>query len=296
MKKTFNLIWLAFTVLLCAQSVNAQDDKVVFVRTDLTDNIATLKGVGGTIAVVHGEDGLLVIDDDFEENLGGLLTALKGFSEDAPKFLVNTHWHLDHTGGNAALGVKSVIVAHETVRERLSTRQERKFFNRVDDAKPPEAWPVVTFDHGMTFHMNDQKIDLVHYPHGHTDGDAVIFMTPANIVHMGDMFFVRAFPFIDLESDGDAEGLAKNIGDIIDVLPDDAVVIPGHGPISDKAEMRNYHAMLLDTISIVQGYIDDGMTVNQAMAAGLPEKYEEFGKAFIKEYQYIGILYASLTK
>lgn len=241
-------------------------------------------------------DGLLVIDDDFEQNIDGLLTALKDFSEDAPKFLVNTHWHLDHTGGDAVLGVDSTIVANETVRERLSTRQQRNFFNRVDEAKPPEAWPVVTFDHGMSFHMNGQKIDFVHYPHGHTDGDAVVFISPANIVHMSDMFFVRAFPFIDLESDGDAQGLANNIAKVLELIDDDTIVIPGHGPISDKAEMRNYLAMLTDTISIVQGYIDDGLSPLQAVEAGLPAKYEEFGKAFIKENQYIGILYASLTK
>src|SRR4030095_16428092 len=199
-----------------------------------------------------GDDGLLIVDDQFAPLADKIRAALKGIADKKLHFILNTHWHGDHTGGNVAFGPEGTIIAHDNVRKRLSTEQKSTVFNRTTPPSPKEALPVITFDKTLTVHFNGEEIRAIHFPHGHTDGDSVIFFTGSNVVHMGDDFFAGRFPFVDLESGGNVEGLTKNIGDIVAKLPADVKIIPGHGPLSTVNDLKLYHRMLLETTEVVR--------------------------------------------
>src|SRR6478672_5770134 len=208
--------------LLFASSVSAQQpdySKVQIKVTKVAGNVYMLEGAGGNIGVSVGEDGILIVDDEFAPLADKIKAALKNLGEGKLKFILNTHWHGDHTGGNAPLGQDAPIIAHDNVRKRLSTEQRSEFFKTTTPASPKEALPVITFDQALSVHFNGEEIRVIHFPHGHTDGDSVIFFTNSNVVHMGDDFFAGRFPFVDLDSGGDVEGLLKNIGDIIPKIP-----------------------------------------------------------------------------
>ena len=209
----------------------AQDDfsKVEIKATKISGNVYMLEGSGGNIGVSVGTDGILIVDDQFAPLAEKIRAALKTLGDGKLKFILNTHWHGDHTGGNAQFGREAPIIAHDNVRKRLSTEQRSELFKQTTPASPKEALPVITFDQSLSVHFNGEEIRVIHFPHGHTDGDSVIFFTTSNVVHLGDDFFAGRFPFVDLESGGSVQGLTKNIADIIPKIPAGAKLIPGHG-------------------------------------------------------------------
>ena len=253
-----------------------------------------LEGAGGNIGVSVGEDGILIVDDEFAPLADKIRAALKNLGEGKLRFILNTHWHGDHTGGNAPLGRDAPIIAHDNVRKRLSTEQRLEFFKQTVPASPKEALPVITFDQSLSVHFNGEEIRVIHFPHGHTDGDSVIFFTKSNVVHMGDDFFAGRFPFVDLESGGSVQGLTKNIGEIIPKLPDGAKLIPGHGPISTIDDLKAYHRMLMGTTELVRKKIAAKMTLDQIKKEGLPAEWKSWGEGFIKTEQWIELVYRSL--
>jgi glyoxylase-like metal-dependent hydrolase (beta-lactamase superfamily II) len=208
---------------------------------------------------------------------------------------LNTHWHGDHTGGNVAFGPEAPIIAHDNVRKRLSTEQKSEFFKRTTPASPKEALPVITFGQSLSVHFNGEEIRVIHFPHGHTDGDSVIFFTTSNIVHMGDDFFSGRFPFVDLESGGSVEGLTKNISEVIAKLPANVKLIPGHGPISGIEDLKLYHRMLVETTDIVRKKMAAGKTLDEIKKEGLPDEWKTWGTGFIKTDLWIEIAHRSLS-
>lgn len=288
---------LPIVSLLFAVTAAAQTDfsKVEIKATKVAGNVYMLQGSGGNIGVSVGNDGLLIVDDQFAPLADKIRAALKGIADKKLHFILNTHWHGDHTGGNVAFGPEATIIAHDNVRKRLATEQKSTVFNSTTPPSPKEALPVITFDQTLTVHFNGEEIRAIHYPKGHTDGDSVIFFTTSNVVHLGDDFFAGRFPFVDLESGGTVEGLTKNIGEIIAKIPAGAKLIPGHGPISTIDDLKSYHRMLQQTTEIVRGKISAGKSLDQIKTEGLPAEWGPWGTGFIKTDRWVETIYKSLT-
>lgn len=292
-------IIVAIFVLLFAVAVQAQQtdfSKVEIKATKVAGNVYMLEGSGGNIGVSVGDDGILIVDDEFAPLADKIRASLKTLGQGKLRFILNTHWHGDHTGGNVAFGPEAPIIAHDNVRKRLSTEQRSEFFKSTTPASPNEALPVITFDQALSVYFNGEEIRAIHFPHGHTDGDSVIFFTKSNVVHLGDDFFAGRFPFVDLESDGSVEGLVKNVEELIGKIPPGAKLIPGHGPISTLDDLKAYHHMLVETTGIVRQKIAAGKSLDQIKSEGLPDEWKSWGTGFIKTDLWIEIVYRSLTK
>src|SRR5687767_6795650 len=205
------MIVVGFFVCLSTGSALAQTDwsKVEVKVHKVHGNVYMLQGMGGNIGVSVGPDGILIVDDQYAPLADKIKAALKTLGEGKLKFVLNTHWHGDHTGSNAAFGPEAPVIAHDNVRKRLSTEQRNEFFKRTTPPSPKEALPIITFGHSLTVHFNGEEIRVIHFPQGHTDGDSIIFFTNSNVVHMGDHFFAGRFPLVDLDSGGNVEGLDR---------------------------------------------------------------------------------------
>jgi glyoxylase-like metal-dependent hydrolase (beta-lactamase superfamily II) len=254
-----------------------------------------LQGAGGNIGVSVGPDGILIVDDQYAPLADKIKAALKTLGEGKLKFVLNTHWHEDHTGGNVAFGPEAPVIAHDNVRKRLATAQKSDVFKSTTPASPKEALPVITFGHSVTIHFNGEEIRAIHFPTGHTDGDSVIFFTASNVVHMGDHFFAGRFPFVDLDSGGNVEGFTKNVGDVIAKLPAGVKIIPGHGPLSTPDDLKLFHRMLLETTDIVRKKMASGKTLEQIKTEGLPDEWKSWGAGFIKTDLWVETIYRSLS-
>lgn len=296
MKRHFlPLTWML--IFSSALLVQAQDfSKVEITTTKVGGNVYMLEGAGGNIGVSVCADGILIVDDQFAPLADKIKAALKTLVEGKLKFVLNTHWHGDHTGGNAQFSPEAPIIAHDNVRRRLATEQKSEFFKRTTPASPKEALPVITFDKSLSVHFNGEEIKVIHFPQGHTDGDSVIFFTTSNVVHMGDDFFVARFPFVDLESGGSVQGLIKNIAEIIPKLAADVKIIPGHGPIATVEDLKAYQRMLVETTGIVERKMKAGKTIEQIKAEGLPAEWASWGSGFIKTDVWLETIQRSLSK
>ena len=270
-----------------------QDFSKVEIKVEhVAGKVYMLTGSGGNIGVSVGEDGILIVDDQYAPLADKIRAALKGLGEGKLKFVLNTHWHGDHTGGNEVFGADVPILAQTNVRKRMSVDQT--VFGNVVKASPKVALPVVTYDQSIAVHFNGEDLDVVHYPHGHTDGDSVIFFTGSNVVHMGDDFFNGMFPFVDLASGGSVQGLTANVAQILKKLPPGAKVIPGHGKLSDAEGLKAFHHMLVATTDIVQKEMKAGKSLDDIKKAGLPAEWDSWGKGFIKTPQWTEFVYNSL--
>jgi glyoxylase-like metal-dependent hydrolase (beta-lactamase superfamily II) len=297
MRKNF-LVVLAFLMCFYASTAYAQTDwsKVEIKVHKVNGNVYMLQGVGGNIGVSVGPDGILIVDDQYAPLADKIKAALKTLGEGKLKFVLNTHWHGDHTGGNVAFGPEAPVIAHDNVRKRLATAQKSEVFKSTTPASPKEALPVITFGHSVTIHFNGEEIRAIHFPTGHTDGDSIIFFTASNVVHMGDHFFAGRFPFVDLDSGGNVEGFTKNVGDVIAKLPAGVKIIPGHGPLSTPDDLKLFHRMLLETTDIVRKKMASGKTLEQIKTEGLPDEWKSWGTGFIKTDLWIETIHRSLSR
>ncbi len=297
MRRHFYIYALLLLCLVAAASqVRAQQDfsKVQMKATKLAGSIYMLEGAGGNIGVSAGADGILIIDDQFAPLADKIRAALKEINPGPLRFVLNTHYHGDHTGSNVAFGKEATIIAHDNVRARLAA--EQIVLGEKSPASPKEALPVITFKESVSVHFNGEEIRVIHYPNGHTDGDSVMFFHTSNVVHMGDHFFANRFPFVDLDHGGSVEGLTKNVGDIAARLPADTRIIPGHGPISTLDDLKRYHRMLLETTAYVRKEIQAGKTLEQLKTGGLPAEWKTWGTGFINTERWIETIYNSLSK
>ncbi len=284
------------TALLVPSALAAQDFSGVKVTTTkVAGTVHMLTGRGGNIGVCVGEDGILLVDDQYAPLADKIRKAIATLGSDKPEFVLNTHWHGDHTGGNEAFGGRgSVIIAHDNVRKRLVEPQQ--LFGKTVDALGEAGWPVVTYAQSLSIHFNKEEIRVLHFPHGHTDGDSVVFFTASNVVHMGDLMFNGMFPFVDLNHGGDVEGLTRNVKAVIDQLHPDVKVIPGHGPLSDLAGLKAYHTMLLECTEHVRAQMTAGKTLGDITAGGVPQRWVDWGGGFIKTDRWLETIHKSLSR
>ncbi|MEQ1923159.1 MAG: MBL fold metallo-hydrolase [Pyrinomonadaceae bacterium] len=271
---------------------NKQD--VTVKVTKIAGNVYMLQGRGGNIGAVVGDEGILIVDDDYKTVSEKLSEALKGLGSATPRFIFNTHWHGDHTEGNQFFGKQSTIVAHANVRKRMM--DPPIIFGRKTEPYQSHALPIVTYTESLSVHINGEEVKAVHYPNGHTDGDTVVFFVKANVVHLGDDFFVGRFPFVDIDSGGSVQGLIRNIDSLIKSLPADAKLIPGHGPLATITDLKTYHQILVETSNIVQDAMKAGKSLDDMKKAGLPEKFKDAGSGFIKTDLWIETLHRSYSK
>ena len=287
----------ALLLLLIASTAFAQDrdwSKVEVKTQPLAGNVSVLTGAGGNIGVSVGDDGIVIVDDQFAPLAPKIKEALHGITDKPIKFVLNTHYHGDHTGGNEIFGREAPIIAQTNVRKRLQSGTKNP--NREVPPAPKEALPVVTFDDKVSVWANGEEIRAVHFPHGHTDGDSVIFFTKSNVVHMGDDFFNGMFPFVDVDNGGSVKGLIANVQSVISTMPADAKVIPGHGAPSDKAGLQAFLDMLKGTWNAVDAGRKGGKSVDQLKTDKVLAQWDAWGKGFIKTDKWIELLYSETTK
>ena len=283
-------IVVAFLGLLIASGYSQRDFSDVEMKsTHVAGNVYMLEGAGGNIGVSVGEDGILIVDDQFAPLADKIRAALKELGDGKLKFILNTHWHGDHTGGNPEFGPEAPIIAHTNVRKRLM--QEHKRGDRVIPPMKKEGLPVITFDHSLSVHFNGEEIKAIHSPHAHTDGDLIIYFTKSNVVHMGDIYFSGRFPFIDRASGGTVQGVIDAVEQVLRTIPEDARIIPGHGPLSTKKDLENYRNMLRETWDFVKKQKSQGKTLEAVQQMGLPEKWSSWNWRFISTERWIEILW-----
>lgn len=279
-------IFLAVTAAL-GLGVIAQDPfENATATTELVDGkVHMLTGYGGNIGFSIGEEGVLMIDSQFGPMASKISDALAKLSEDKPKYLVNTHWHGDHTGGNAAFSTDALIVAHENVRTRLIKG------GRGNGPATPEAVPGLTFNDSLSFYFNGEQVEVMHMPNGHTDGDSIVIFHRSKVVHMGDHFFSGMFPFIDPGSGGSVEGYMKNVETVLENTPKDWKIIPGHGPLSSHDDLKSALNMMHATSAIVKERVDAGQSKEEVLKAGLPAEWDSWSWNFIPTERWLETLY-----
>jgi glyoxylase-like metal-dependent hydrolase (beta-lactamase superfamily II) len=296
MKRTAFAAALAALLLTPTPGARARQQdfsRVQIKATKVAGNVYMLEGAGGNIGVSAGEDGILIIDDQFAPLADKIRVALKEINPGNLRFVLNTHFHGDHTGGNAQFGREATVVAHDNVRRRLAA--EQTVLGQKVPASPKEALPVVTYAQSVSIHFNGEEIRVMHLPAGHTDGDSAMLFTASNVAHLGDHFFAGRFPFVDIDSGGSVQGLTRNVADMIARLPAGVKIIPGHGPLSTIDDLKAYHRMLTTTTDIVRKQIDAGKTVEQIEAAGLPDEWKQWGTGFINQNRWLETIHRSLT-
>ena len=291
-----------FIIISClvATSAFAQQDfsKVQIKTIPVAKGVYMLVGSGGNIGLSVGQDGAFLIDDQYAPLTDKILKAISAVTDQPVRFLVNTHWHYDHTGGNENIGKGgTIIVAHDNVRKRLAKGQFMKVFNANIPPSPPEALPVITFTDSVTFHWNDETLEVVHARAAHTDGDAVIYFKNTNVVHVGDLFFNGLYPFIDAESGGSIEGVIAGAEEVLDRIDDHTKVIPGHGPLGNKADLKTYRDMLAAVHERMTKLIKAGKNIDEIVAAKPTADYDaKWGGGFLKPNQWVQIVYAGMQK
>lgn len=264
----------------------------------VASNIYMFEGRGGNIGISVGPDGVFLIDDQIAPVTDTLLANIRRVSQLPVKFVLNTHWHGDHTGGNERMGsMGAVIVAHENVRKRMSAPQFIEFFQNRTDPAPREALPVITFTRDMIFHLNGDEIYVRHFDNAHTDGDAVVYFQRANVLHTGDIFFSGRYPFIDLSSGGSIQGIIDAINSIFGMINQYTKIIPGHGPLSTPDELSTYRSMLVTVSTRVKKLIEDGKTREEVLAARPSREFDlDWGNGTIKPDDFVGFIYDDLTR
>jgi glyoxylase-like metal-dependent hydrolase (beta-lactamase superfamily II) len=291
-------LYISALLIVCfaVSHVRAQQDfsKVQMKATKVAGNIYMIEGAGGNIGVSAGADGILIVDDQFAPLADKIRAALKEINPGQLRFVLNTHYHGDHTGSNPAFGREATIIAHDNVRARLATEQIVR--GQKIPASPKEGLPIITFNQSVSIHFNGEEIRVIHFPAGHTDGDSVMFFTASNVVHMGDHFFTGRFPFIDLEHGGTVEGLTRNVEAVIARVPADVKIIPGHGPLSTLDDLKLYRRMLTETTALVRKGMAEGKTLEQLKTAGLPDEWKSWGTGFINTGFWIETIYNSSPK
>ncbi len=279
---TISSLLLTSGIALAAEGEADRFAAVKVISQQVSGNIYMLVGAGGNIGVSVGEDGTLIIDDQFAPLAERIQKAIDELGGDKPKIVLNTHYHGDHTGSNAYFGESGTIIAHENVRIRLANDTN---ITRV-------ALPVVTYADRIRVHFNDDELDIIHMPAGHTDGDAIVWFKNANVIHMGDHFFRGSFPYIDIPSGGSVKGVIANLDRIIKMIPADISVIPGHGSLATVANLSESLDMLRATQRLVSESLAAGKSVEDIIASGLGSQWDGWGTGFINEERWIRILEA----
>jgi len=286
----------ALTASIATVSV-AQEKPVEYIAITLSPTVTMIKGQGGNIAVSAGEDGVFIIDDQMQPLTDQLLEAIRKVSDQPIRFVINTHYHGDHVGGNETIGKGgAVIIAHDNIRTRMSRDEFNNFWGETTPAWPKDSLPIVTFNDQVTLHFNGEPVTVTHVPHGHTDGDSIVFFPASNVLHMGDIYFNGLYPYIDLDGGGSIQGMIAAVELGMQLANAGTQVIPGHGPMSNLQGLTEYHAFLTKARDNVQALIIQGISLEQVIAANPTAEWDEaLGKTWITPDQLAIFIYNSLT-
>lgn len=250
----------------------------------------------GNTLISAGPDGALIVDVVETPQAEPIEQAVDSLAPGSQRYLVNTHAHLDHTAGNSLLGRKMPIIAHAKARPRMQSEQHIVTgIQKSQPALPAHALPVITFERSLSFHLNGEEIRMLHFPHGHTDNDIVVWLPASKVIHLGDMFWPDQLPFVDVDNGGSVKGLIRNIEDILGMIPPDTAVIPGHGPLSPVEALRRYHIMMVETVAFIEGQMENGRSKAQ-ITANFPERWASWQSDFIPAATWIEIVMVSLEK
>ena len=283
---------------MVASTAEAQVDweSVAVTATRVAPGLYMVQGRGGNIGVSVGRDGVFLVDDQYAPLTDKVRAALRAITNIRVRFVINTHWHRDHSGGNENMGnAGALLVAHENVRQRMSTDQLIEFYNLPVAPSPLEALPMITFTDEVTFYLNGEEIRAMHVAHAHTDGDAIIHFPRANVVHMGDTFFHGRYPFIDLSSGGSINGVITAAERVLEVSDENTRIIPGHGPLASRADLQAYRDMLVAIRTRVQRMVAEGKSVDEIVGAGVTAEWDEsLGHTAITPEAIVRFVYAGV--
>jgi len=287
--RNINLVrGLLLTLLLNSSTVFSDDfDQVKITVVPAAGDVYMLQGAGGNIGVLATKEGLLLVDDQFVPLAKKIEKAMVKIADKELKYVVNTHLHDDHTKGNNYFSHKAPIFAHENVRKRLVEK------NKAND-KTKTALPVVTYQDGINIFLDNEQIKLAHLPNGHTDGDTIVYFKKANVLHTGDLFFELGFPYIDLGNGGSVRGYLDNVNYMLKHFPDDVVIIPGHGKLTNKVRLQEFATMISDSIKRVSKALVQGKNESEIVTLGVEDKYKKWTWSFINEERWIKTLVADL--
>jgi len=293
-------IILTLTLTLFSIHCFAQNRSRINVITEkLGENLYFITtNAGGNLCIYVGEDGIYLVDSDYEQLFEKVKAAIDKVSDKPVKYLINTHWHFDHVGGNVKFKESgAVIIAHTNVRKRMATEQTIGILNTKVPASPKKALPMITYDKSVTFHENGQEIKVFHIADAHTDGDSVIHFKDANVIHMGDIFFNPGYPFVDVTNGGSINGMITAVEDILMICDDKTKIIPGHGPIGDKASLEAYWIVLRKSRDIVAALMDQGKSLDQIIQADpLAEIVKKNKLGIFPSDKFIEMVFRSLEK
>lgn len=294
---TLILAFAASAVLMVPAALAQQDfSKVKISSQQLSPTVYMLSGEGGNLGVSAGQDAVFVIDDQFAPLAPKIKAAIAQLSEKPIGFVLNTHWHFDHTDGNEIMGqAGALIVAHENVRKRLSADGLIAFFGKKTKAQPKAALPVVTFTQDITFHINGDEVRAYHVAHAHTDGDAIVHFKNSNVIHVGDTFFNKLYPFIDTSSGGTVAGVLGAVDEVLAMANERSKIIPGHGPLANKADLQAYRDMLATVSDRISEQIKNKKTLKEVLASKPSAEFDAvWGKGFLPPDKWVEMLYENL--
>ena len=287
-------VFIAVGLIFLTTTVQA--DEVEITSVQVSEQIYMLKGKGGNIGLFIGKDGTFLIDDQFAPLTDKIIAAIKAAGGNYPKFLINTHYHGDHTGGNENLGQGGTLIfSHDNVRERLSAGSFIEAFDMKQAALAKEGLPVVTFSEDITFHLNGDSVQAIHVPHAHTDGDSFIYFKAANVIHAGDIFFNGFYPFIDVKHGGSLKGMIEAADTILMLADNNTKIIAGHGPAGDKVALAGYRQMLATAYERLRALKEGGKTAQEAVAESpLADLEESWGDGLFKGDRWIELIYSGV--
>jgi glyoxylase-like metal-dependent hydrolase (beta-lactamase superfamily II) len=277
-------------ILLVSAAALAQEQdfsKVEVKATHVAGSVYMLQGSGGNIAASVGDDGIVLVDAEYAPLVPKIKAALTQISPKPVRYLINTHWHGDHVGGNAGMAETAAILAHENVRKRMQAGAFLAAINRKIEPAEPRALPILTFQDGVSLWLNGESVRALHVRPGHTDGDTVVFFTRSNVVHLGDDFVTYGFPFVDLNSGGSVRGMVAALDELIPQIPADAKIIPGHGPVSTLADVKKFRGTLDEIVALVAKNLKAGKTVEQMQKENLLAPYAAWQGGFLKPEQFL---------
>ena len=293
------LSWIALATVAPATAQDRDWSKVEMKSTEVAPGLVMIVGAGGNLLLSHGADGAILIDDQYAPLHTKILHAVRLVTPQPVRFVINTHWHGDHTGGNEQMGkAGAVLVAHENVRKRMSVEQFSKLWDRTTPPSPAGALPIVTFTDSVSFHLNGDTIRVEHIPPAHTDGDSLVWFEKANVLHTGDVYFKGRYPYIDLDTGGSVDGDIAALEHIVASANDQTQIVPGHGELANRADVRAYRDMLTGVRAAVAKLVAEGKTLEQILAAKPTAPWDPTydGKSSITGEILTKIVHRSLTE
>jgi glyoxylase-like metal-dependent hydrolase (beta-lactamase superfamily II) len=288
---------IALGILLVSAAALAQQQdlsKVEIKTTHVAGSVYMLEGSGGNIAASIGEDGIVLVDAEFAPLVPKIKAALAKISPKPVRFLINTHWHFDHVGGNAGMADTAAILAHENVRKRMQQGADFPTMKLHIDPAEPRALPILTFQDTVSLWLNGEPVKALHVRPGHTDGDTVVFFTKSNVVHLGDDFVTYGFPFVDSNSGGSVRGMIAALDELIPQIPADAKIIPGHGPVSTLADVKKFRGTLDEIVTVVAKNLKAGKTVEQMQKENVLAPYAAWEGGFLKGNDFLATVVKDL--